>query len=186
MTYKNGLVWTTNKDSEYPVATTTIADLEVTIIKYDEDSFVLTSGDNVREINLSQLDKMLVEDTIAWTQEVNNTPAVLEIPDAIKNWGGIDFWKEAAGSDIMMIEIPHSDIPGGTLRIIKLDEDSFKVAVIGIAPNDGETIRYEELDLKTTLMNYSYALGLGISISEEYYAKMKSEAEHTDYETIEE
>jgi len=181
----NDLDWVLVGDEKYEKATTTIGGVEVVITKYDDDSYVVTNGENGHEISFSMLEKMIGEDKISWKK-----PNIEEISREI-NFNKVskilspDSWKSVSGVGEKVLEIPHAAEPGGTLRLIKMNEDSYKAAVIGIPPNDGKEIRYAELDLYTTLMNYSAALGLGSKIGEEYYEKMKAASETTDYEIIE-
>jgi len=183
----NELEWATVEGSEYPVAKVNVGIEEVTITKYDEDSFLLTSGGNYDEVNLSQLETMILKDQTPWKDKVGSMSNVVVIPDVLEKWYSSAIWTNVPGVGSAVLEIPHAKEDGGTLRIIKMDEDSYKIAVIGIPPNDGEIISYFELDLLAALMNYSYALGLGIDIGKEYYNKLKAEkaaSEQTDYETI--
>ena len=185
----NELEWVTPEGENYPVATTTIGGEEAIILKYDEDSFII-NGEN--EANLEQLTNILERDSISvvvgtlaeLTETYVDNKVELEISNILNPSG----WKKVKGIGEQVIEIPHAmEAEGVTLRIIKLDEDSFKIAVIGIPPNDGEEIHYAEVDLSVILMNYSYALGYGTQPGEDYYQKLKTaseQTEHTDFEIV--
>ncbi len=200
------LVWKTPKGKTYQITKIIIGETNVDITKYDEDSFLLVSGENNKEANLSQLETILLDDDITWGDEILATmPANDAMPekevivttsesdfvseedkaiDAIGDWLTTSFWKSIEGIGEMVLEIPHLMYPGCVLRIIKLDDDSFKVAVIGLPPNDGDNIRYEELDVKYAISNYMNAIGLSEVIAFEYFEKMKNTAEQTDYEIV--
>ena len=181
----NDLVWVLPEGEKYEKATATIGGLEVVITKYDEDSYVVTNGENGHEMSFSALEKMVLEDKISWRNSTREELIHEKANTEISKFMTEDLWKSVKGVGKKVLEIPHAEDSRGTLRIIKLDDDSFKVAVLGIPPNDGANINYAELDLKTTLINYGYALGLGAVAGEIYYEKMKASAEHTDYEIIE-
>ena len=190
----NELEWVTPEGTTYPVATTTIGGEEVSITKFDEDSFNVNTSIENRELNLEQLNVFLerevfsnvehVEHAVATNVEHENALAKLEI------WRSPKIWKSIKNVGKQVLEFPHSVYPDAIVRIIKIDENSYKVAVIGIPPNDGEEIQYLDVDEKVALMNYSYAAGYGIIAGEDYYDSMynepaTNETEHTDYETIE-
>ena len=183
----NELEWATVEGSDYPVTKTTIAELEVSITKYDEDSFVLKGNEKEHEVDFRKLKFILSTDDITWSEsDAQYDPTADAIITIESAWNDNSIWKSVKGVGEAVLEMPH--IPNGegvTLRIIKLDEDSFKVAVIGIPPNDGEEIHYGELGLRDTLTNYAYALGLGISIGDAYYYSLLKSSAQADYEIVE-
>ena len=206
----NELEWATVEGSDYPVATTVIGDVNINITKLDEDSYIVTNGENGQEINLSQLEELIATNVIAWNVN-DSTPTdggiiVDEIPEELTLWSTESIWKNVKGVGKKVLEIPHLHIENGVLRIIKLDDDSYKIAVLGVPPNDTSDIIYQEVDAHAALINYSYAAGHGIYQAERYYEKLKADAEpdvetpeyetiyanlnaeseSTDYETIEE
>lgn len=193
----NELEWATLEGSEYPVAKTTISELEVIIIKLDEDSFILESGDKGHEVNLGQLETVLSTGDIAWSQNsivIDDNPEPLLSQTELsfisfdETWKGGNPWKKVEGVGDYVLEIPHlyyNPKDNVKLRIIKKDNDTYDLAVIGIPPNDGDKIQYEEMNLLSTLSNYAYANGLSASDGQEYYNRLKAASESTDYETIE-
>jgi hypothetical protein len=199
----NELEWVTPEGTDYPVATTAIGGEETIITKLDEDSFYISNGNKSREINLEQLNGFLERELFTYvehtkTLDANNTDnmpitnsvlyekalAELEI------WRSPKIWKSIKDVGNRVLEFPHSVYPGATVRIIKIDENSYKVAVIGFSLNDTDELQYLDVDEKVALMNYSYAAGYGIAAGEEYYDNMYkeiviNESEQTDFEVVE-
>lgn len=180
----NELKWFTIEGSDYPVAKTIINGIdEISITKYDEDSYAIQTKERSYEANLSQLEKALLTEEV--TNLCENDPFVLkeitaqegvasrsantEIPSSLTKMGKSKSWKNIAGIGENVLEIPHIQHANGKLRIIKLDDDSYKVAVIGVPPNDGTSIRYEEVSLRFAILNYADAIGVDLRIAEEYF-----------------
>jgi hypothetical protein len=186
----NELEWVTPEGENYPVATTTIGGEEVSITKLDEDSFKVNTSIETRELNLEQLNVFLEQEVFSNAEHVETINVLHENALAkLEIWRSPKIWKSIKNVGKQVLEFPHSVYPDATVRIIKIDENSYKVAVIGIPPNDGEEIQYLDVDEKVALMNYSYAAGYGIIAGEDYYDNMYnepavSESEQTDFEIV--
>ena len=187
----NELKWAKVKGSKYPVAKTTIGELEINIIKLDEDSYKVTIGEDEEETNLSQLESII---------ETGELPTLFEPTDEIEgeewadeektkslelilNWTSDSMWKDVDGKKVLEVAHQYHENENGVLRIIKLDDDSYQLAVI--LNNDESNIDYVDLNRKYTILNYASALGISPGVAEFHYDNMSKQSETTDYETIE-
>lgn len=186
----NELEWAKVKGSKYPVAKTTIGELEINIIKLDEDSYKVTFGENNEEINLSQLETiietgefpMMLEPTEEIESEEWITDEVKSL-NVISNWTSDSLWKDVDGKKVLEVAHQYHEDENGILRIIKLDDDSYQVAVI--LNNDESNIDYVDLNRKYAILNYASALGISTGVAEVHYDRAQEASESTDYEILE-
>jgi len=167
------LTWIEKIDSPYVEASVIIENqlyvsgsVNVTIIKLDEDTFRVTDDKHTLEFNKAQVEAMMNENFINFiTAEELESIHVFDVntPTTIKTWESLE-WVSVEGVGRQVIEIPHLKWLNDTkLRIIKLDEDSYKVAVLNYGSNVGKAdneIVYAEYDKEKTIINLGIAMGL--------------------------
>jgi len=182
----NELKWKTPKGEKYPVAKTSIANEDVQIIKYDDDSFALvnTKTSDKRELNKSQLEDTLKSELVNPLTFVDNS--VLDETEIIyeklkrlsdvRNWSYID--------SKYTLKTIHAELPGGVLYIIKESEDVFKIAVINIPPNVNGEIRFQETDYKGVVFNCGFSLGYDMNMIETFYERILTETENVDHQIV--
>ena len=188
----NELEWAKVKGSKYPVAKTTIGETEINIIKLDEDSYKVTIGESEEEINLSQLETIIetgeltngIESDEEYVDEEYVDEEKTKSIELISNWSSDSLWKDVDGKKVLEVAHQYHEDENGILRIIKLDDDSYQLAVI--LNNDESNIDYVDLNRKYTIINYASALGISPGAAELHYDNMSKQSETTDYETVEE
>jgi hypothetical protein len=192
----NELEWATPEGEIHSKAITTIGKLNVIITKLDDDSFIITSGEISHESNLVQLETMLTANIINWgvdtmsliQQQLSNELNEQKLVNELDKFYTESIWKSIDGVGEKVLDVPHLIYPGCIMRLIKLDDDSFKTAVIGLPPNDGDEITYIEINGYIALVNYVYAMDSDIGQLMEYIQKRKDaseQTEQTDFEVIE-